>query len=80
MSAIELKAASDLEYVMSEIRSFIKEVAGVKSGVGNLESMQRANHMAQIHLWGVTARYMKIPEADIKQTQRQAEEALHFGR
>lgn len=77
MRMVEAKHASDIEALQSQITSIASLLAALARRIGTVESLTRANHMSQIHLWGVTARYLKVPEDEIASAQRKAESELN---
>jgi len=72
IAAAELKQRNDLDQVNQQMTALGRELAALRGKVGDLESLLRANHYAQIHLWGVTARLLKLPDAEIDSAQQHA--------
>jgi len=80
LDAAEQKHALDNDILQEQLTRIAADLSAMPARIGDLESLQRANHMAQVHLWGVTARYMKLPEAKVQAAERKAEKALRVRR
>jgi hypothetical protein len=76
IAAAELKHKDDLGTVHGQISAMGKELASLRGDLGNVESLLRANHLAEIHLWGVTARLLKLPDPEIREAQQHARRLL----
>lgn len=76
IAAAERKHLTDLEHVNEQIGALVKHQTDTRRDVGNVDSLVRANHLAEIHLWGVTARLLKLPEPEIRDAQQHARKLL----
>lgn len=77
LRSVEDKHQNDIAGLQGQITRMSTAIETMYRRIGNIDSLARANHMATIHLWGVTASYMKVPDAEIAAAQRKAEEALN---
>lgn len=76
IAAAELKQKNDADVVREQLALQRRDIAALRGDLGNVESLLRANHLAEIHLWGVTARLLKLPEAEVKEAQQHARKLL----
>lgn len=74
--AVEQRHDRETADLRQEMRQVHLKLGALEATCGNLESLQRANHHAQIHLWGVLARQLEMPEARVVAAQRKAEKML----
>lgn len=76
IAAAERKQALDHESLTMRWGDIGIGIAALNKTVGNLSSQVNASHYSLVHLLAVTARQMKVPDADLEVAMRMATEAM----
>jgi hypothetical protein len=73
ISAAEHKELLDVNELKLQVKAATGDIAGIDRKLSGLASLQRAGHLAVLHLLGVTARAVKVSEAEIAEAMKLAE-------
>jgi phage host-nuclease inhibitor protein Gam len=76
IAAAEAKQLADFEALTKQWKDITLAVAAASRQVSNLADQQRASHYALVHLLAVTARQVRVPDADLNEAMRIAKEAI----
>jgi hypothetical protein len=76
IAAAELKQKLDHDSLEAKWNDIVSGIAALSRTVANLSSQQMASHYSLVHLLAVTARQMKVPDADLNEAMRMATEAM----
>lgn len=76
ISAAERKQMLDHQSLEAKWNEISVGIGAVSRTVGNLSSQVTASHYSLVHLLAVTARQMKVPDADLNEAMRMATEAM----
>lgn len=76
IAAAEAKQAADTAALIEKWKDIVVAVTANSRAVSNLADQQRASHYALVHLLAVTARQVRVPDADLNEAMRIAKEAM----
>lgn len=76
IAAAERKQMLDHQALTEKWGDVVIAVNANSKAVSNLASQQMASHYSLVHLLAVTARQMKVPDADLNEAMRMATEAM----
>lgn len=76
IAAAERKQMLDHQALEAKWNEIAVGIGAVSRTVSNLSSQVTASHYSLVHLLAVTARQMKVPDADLAEAMRMATEAM----
>jgi hypothetical protein len=76
IAAEEMKRADEVGSLRIQLGELTGAMRANTNLVANLASQVRASHYALVHLLAVTARQVRVPDKDLQEAMRVAEEAI----